>query len=95
MAKKSKTVDLKPKADKISDEQLTQLQNLVSNINKIKFDIGTFEAQKHNLLHSLMIANEGIMKLQGDFQEEYGTYDINIQDGTITEREDVEADKED
>jgi hypothetical protein len=23
------------------------------------------------------------MKLQGDFQEEYGTYDINIQDGTI------------
>ena len=37
MAKKSKTVDLKPKADKISDEQLTQLQNLVSNVNKIKF----------------------------------------------------------
>ncbi len=38
MAKKSKTVDLKPKADKISDEQLTQLQNLVSNVNKIKFE---------------------------------------------------------
>ena len=36
---KKKMVDLKPKADKISDKQLEQLQGLVSNINKIKFDI--------------------------------------------------------
>ena len=83
MAKKSKTVDLKPKADKISDEQLTQLQNLVSNVNKIKFDLGTLEAQKHSMLHGLDIANEAIIKMQKDFEKEYGTYDVNIQDGTI------------
>ena len=83
MAKKSKTVDLKPKADKISDEQITQLQNLVSNVNKIKFDLGTLEAQKHNVLHGLMAANEAIIDMQKSFEEEYGTYDVNIQDGTI------------
>ena len=83
MAKKSKTVDLKPKADKITNEQLTQLQNLVSNTNKIKFDLGTLEAQKHSMLHGLDIANEAIIKMQKDFEKEYGTYDVNIQDGTI------------
>ena len=83
MAKKSKTVDLKPKADKISDEQLKTLQNVVSNVNKLKFDIGSLEAQKHNLLHALFQANEGIMTMQNKFQEDYGSYDVNINDGTI------------
>ena len=94
MAKKSKTVDLKPKADKISEEQLTQLQNVVSNINKIKFDLGSLEAQKHGMLHSLISANEVIIELQNKFQEEYGTYDVNIQDGAINYK-DEQTDKKD
>ena len=36
---KSKTVDLKPKADKISDEQLKTLQNVVNDINQVQFQI--------------------------------------------------------
>ena len=51
--KKEEVIDLKPKAEKISEEQLTQLQGLVSNINKIKFDLGTIEAQKYNMLQAL------------------------------------------
>mgnify|MGYP003118246265 CR=1 FL=1 len=94
MTKKKKMVDLKPKADKISDKQLTQLQNLVSNTNKIKFDLGTLEAQKHSMLHGLDVANEAIIKMQKDFEEEYGTYDINIQDGTINYK-DEQTDKKD
>ncbi len=83
MAKKDKVVDLKPKADKVSDEQLSKLQNVVSNINKLQFDIGTLETQKHNLLHAFFIANDKIKELQDDFMKEYGTININIQDGTI------------
>ena len=83
MAKKDKVVDLKPKADKVSDEQLSKLQNVVSNINKLQFDIGTIETQKHNLLHAFFIANDKIKELQDDFMKEYGTININIQDGTI------------
>ena len=95
MAKKSKMVDLKPKADKVSDKQLTQLQNLVSNINKIKFALGTLEAQKHNVLHGLMAANEAIIDMQKSFEEEYGTDDVNIMDGTINYNENGEVNKKD
>ena len=92
MAKKSKMVDLKPKADKVSDKQLTQLQNLVSNINKIKFDLGSLEAQKHSMLHGLLTANDAIIDMQKEFEKEYGTYDVNIQDGTINYK-DEQTDK--
>ena len=83
MAKKSKTVDLKPKADKISDEHLKKLQNTVSATNKLQFDIGALEMQKHQILHALFQANDNIRDLQDEFVKEYGTSNVNIQDGTI------------
>ena len=94
MAKKSKTVDLKPKADKISDEQLKELQSIISIVNKLKFDVGTLEAQKHASLHALMQANEKIISMQEVFVKEYGTYDVNITDGTIKYK-DEQTDKKD
>ena len=94
MAKKEKVVDLKPKAEKISEEQLKRLQNLVSGINKIQFDIGTMESQKHNLLHTLFQTNDLIREMQDKFVEEYGTADINIQDGKINHK-DEQTDKKD
>ena len=92
MAKKDKVVDLKPKAEKITDEQLKQLQSIISNINKMQFDIGTLETQKHNLLHAFFLANDKIRELQDKFVKEYGTADINIQAGTINYK-DEQADK--
>ena len=80
---KSKTVDLKPKTDKITKEQLTKLQDMISMINKIKFEIGSIEATKHNLLHTLTKESDKVIEIQEEFQEQYGTFDINIQDGTI------------
>ena len=50
--KKEKVVDLKPQ--KISEEELTELRNVVSAINKLQFDIGQLEAQKHGALHALV-----------------------------------------
>tara|TARA_R110002020_G_scaffold183158_1_gene379144 strand:+ start:2128 stop:2412 length:285 start_codon:yes stop_codon:yes gene_type:complete len=92
MAKKDKVVDLKPKTEKITEEQLKSLQNVVSAINKLHFDIGTIEAQKHNLLHNLFQANEMMRETQDNFIKEYGTADINIQDGTINHK-DEQTDK--
>ena len=80
---KSKTVDLKPKTDKITKEQLTKLQEMISMINKIKFEIGSIEATKHNLLHTLTKESDKVIEIQEEFQEQYGTFDINIQDVTI------------
>ena len=83
MAKKQKTVELKPKMEKISDEHLEQLQNTVNSVNSIQFNIGKVEAQKHNLLHGLIEAQEQIGVLQKKMLKEYGSFDINLQDGTI------------
>ena len=83
MAKKSKTVDLKPKADKISDEQLKTLQNVVTDINQVQFQIGRLEAQKHNMLHGMGENQKMLLTLQDNFKKEYGTFDIDINSGAI------------
>ena len=88
--KKEKVVDLKP--EKISDEQLKELQNIVSAVNKLQFDIGTMEVQKHNALHAIFQGNEKLNDLQESFKEKYGTNDINIQNGVINYKEDEPSD---
>jgi len=79
--KKMKAKDLR--AASIKDEQLKELQNLVSAINKLQFDVGTMEAQKHAALHALFEGNDKLNVMQESFKEQYGTNDINIQTGTI------------
>ena len=83
MAKKEKVIDLKPKVEKISGKHLSDLQKVVNTINAIQFNIGKIEAQKHEGLHQLTILQQKIQKMQDVFQEEYGSYDVNITDGTI------------
>ena len=83
MEKKEKLVDLKPKADKISDEHLKEMQNIVNTINSIQFNVGKIEGQKHTLLHDLSISQKRILEMQDVFSKEYGSFDINIADGTI------------
>jgi len=91
MAKKEKVVDLKPA--KITDEQLKSIQEVVSNINRGQMELGSMEVKKHNLMHQINNIQEELRKLQTELEKEYGTVDINIQDGTINY--DVEADKKD
>ena len=88
MGKKEKLVDLKPEADKISDEHLKELQEIVNKINNAQFNIGKIEGQKHSLLHELGAAQGKILKLQETFTKEYGSTDINIKDGTINRNND-------
>ena len=88
--KKEKVIDLKP--EKISEEELTELRNVVSAINKLQFDIGTIEVQKHNALHALFEGNDKLGEMQSNFKEKYGTDEINIQDGTIKYKEDEPSD---
>ena len=86
--KKEKMVDLKPKADKISDEHLKELQGILNITNNLQFNIGKLEAQKHNLLHELSIQQKKVVDMQDILTKEYGTYDINVIDGTINKEED-------
>ena len=84
------------KPEKITDEQLTKVQNTINNLNKSQLEIGTMELRKHDLLHGIAGMRDELTVLQKDFEKEYGTFDINIQDGTINyPKENGEADKED
>jgi len=92
MAKKEKIVDLKSKPEKITDEQLVKVQEAVNTINRAQIEIGSIESRKHEILHQLFGIKEELSKVQAELQEEYGTVDVNINDGTINYGKDVEAD---
>ena len=91
MEKKEKVVDLKPKAEKISEEQLKKVQDTVNSINRSQMDIGTMEVKKHELMHSVAGLRDQLIVLQQEFEKQYGTFDINILDGTINYPENGKA----
>jgi hypothetical protein len=96
MTKKEKVVDLKPKAEKITPEQLKKVQDTINNINKSQLEIGSMELRKHDLLHGIAGLRDELTVLQKEFEKDYGTYDINIQDGSINyPKENGEVNKED
>ena len=88
MSKKEELVDLKPKVDKISDEHLKELQGVLNITNNLQFNIGKLEGQKHSLLHELSVTQKKVIEMQDKFSKEYGTFDINIIDGTINRKKD-------
>lgn len=88
MAKKEKEIELKPKAEKVSEEHLKQMQNLINAVNTMQFNIGRLENQKHMILHNLSQAQDRITVFQETLTKEYGTFDINIEDGTINWKKD-------
>tara|TARA_R100001591_G_scaffold101816_1_gene108637 strand:+ start:229 stop:525 length:297 start_codon:yes stop_codon:yes gene_type:complete len=83
------------KPEKITDEQLKKVQGLISSVNKLQMEVGIMESRKHNALHNIAGINDQITILQSEFEKDYGTFDINIEDGTINYPENGEADKKD
>ena len=81
--KKEEVIDLKPKAEKITDEQLKDIQGIVNNINMSELEIGRIETRKHRFLHSIAVLNDKLTLMQSEFEKEYGSSDINIQTGEI------------
>ena len=88
--KKEKVINLKP--EKISDEQLQKVQQVVNVMNRSQMDLGILETRKHSMLHNVTAIQDQLTVIQGEFEKEYGTYDINIQDGTINYKEDEPSD---
>tara|TARA_R100001594_G_scaffold116854_1_gene151951 strand:+ start:215 stop:523 length:309 start_codon:yes stop_codon:yes gene_type:complete len=83
------------KPEKITNEQLEQVQSTVNGINRSQLEIGSMELKKHELMHGISALRDKLTQLQDEFDKEYGTYDINIQDGTINYPENGEVDKKD
>tara|TARA_R110002012_G_scaffold10885_1_gene49135 strand:+ start:824 stop:1114 length:291 start_codon:yes stop_codon:yes gene_type:complete len=80
------------KPEKITAEQLEKVQNTVNSLNRSQLEIGSIELKKHEMMHRIAGLKDELTLLQGEFEKEYGTFDINIQDGKINYEDDVKAD---
>ena len=83
MAKKEKEIELKVKAEKISEAHLKELQGLINASNTMHFNLGRIEVTKHETLHKLATVKDKITLFQDTLTKEYGTFDVNLDDGTI------------
>jgi len=86
------------KPEKISEQELAQLQASIKTIESLTGEIGGLETRKYSLLKGMEQIHTRIETLRVQLEKEYGTDNINIQDGTITysestKQENVETDK--
>lgn len=79
------------KPEKITVEQLEKVQNTVNSINRAQLEVGSIELKKHEMMHQIAGLRDELTLLQTEFDKEYGTFDINIQDGTINYEDDVKV----
>ena len=84
------------KPEKITDEQLKKVQDSINNINRAQLEIGSMELKKHEMMHNIAGLKDELTLLQTEFEKDYGTFDINIQDGIINyPKENGEVNKKD
>ena len=93
----SKIKELKGvKPEKITDEQLKKVQDVINDINRSQMEVGSMETKKHAIMHHITVLQETVGEMRGEFEKDYGTADVNIQDGVINyPKENGEANKED
>ena len=73
------------KVEKITDEQLQELQGHVNKINQAQLQLGQLESQKYSLVGVIPQLQKELKDFQDKMEEEYGKVSINIADGTMQE----------
>jgi alanyl-tRNA synthetase len=92
--KKEEVIDF-TKPEKITDEELKKVQETVNSLNRTQLEIGSMELKKHEMMHQMAALRDSLTLLQGEFESKYGTFDINIHNGTINYPANGEANKKD
>ncbi len=75
---------------KITEEQLETLSKQQKDLSDILTNIGILESQKHSYLHQLADVNKSVEDFKLELQEQYGSVNINLQDGSYVEIENTE-----
>ena len=71
------------KPDKIEEKELTNLQTIIRNIDRLTADIGRMETQKYAMLIAMQKVQEEINVKRVEFMDKYGSDNINVQTGMI------------
>lgn len=79
------------KVKKITEEQLETLKDLKQEINSSLMNIGNTEIVKSQLLQHHAKLESDWKILSESLEKEYGTVNINLQDGAITKIEKEKA----
>ena len=61
--KEEKVIEVKERAERVSDEHFEKLVAIANKINGLQFNIGRTEAHKHKLLHELALGQDTIKSL--------------------------------
>ncbi len=72
-------------AEKVTAEELKEIQDYQAALYKVTTDIGVLETQKHALLHELAGTNNDQEEYKKVLEEKYGKININLEDGTFEE----------
>jgi|TARA_R110002074_G_scaffold78007_2_gene176673 predicted nuclease with TOPRIM domain len=80
--------------NKLSQDQLEELQGYVGKLNSAASQIGNLELQKHQLKHSAAEVQQELNKLQTKLEEKYGKIKIDIQTGVYEAIPEDEAGEE-
>lgn len=73
----------------ITEEELEEVREQQTKIAEIKQDLGTLEMQKHEILHVLVDINKEVNDTKKSLEEKYGRVNINLNDGSYTDIEEV------
>jgi len=73
------------KVEKITEEQLKDLQGHVNTINQAQLQLGQLTSQKSAVLNAIPPLQVKLKEFQDKMEGIYGKVSINIQDGTIQE----------
>ena len=90
-----KIEDIAQDVKKITEEELKSVQEKVNAINQVQMQIGGLEVQKAIAIEQIKATQQELQVIQTKLEEKYGKVSVNLQDGTITEIPEDEADKKD
>jgi len=82
------------KVEKITPEELVELQKFVGNLNQVQMELGKLELQKSQAISAYAEVQTSMGEFQKELEEVYGQVNINVQDGAISVVEaEVEGDE--
>ena len=84
------------KPENIDEQELATMQASVRTVDQLTSEVGSIEVRKHALMKAMESVQKRLEEFRQELVKEYGTFDININDGTINyEKENGEVNKED
>ncbi len=77
----------------ITEDQLKKIQDFQKELNKLLNEVGFLEAQKTAILGKFHEVNKETEDFKKELEKEYGSININLEDGSFTPIEKEEEDK--